>query len=157
MDDMSTKNIATFPRSRLREPVVVESAQRGRVLINLGANEDPLVIMSSRELERSDELVELMTLFITTVVALDTPSASPVLFGDNAFLAGWDEADRTRFRAQFAEALAESIRRRDPAIARFYLDACRRAGESPRSSSPQFTGELTDDARRQLAKRVPSR
>lgn len=144
--------VASFSRSRLRDPDVVAAAATGLVEIRTGSESDSLAMLPMRSVRDQEEIRQLTQTFVRTMVALRQPNPSPALLGDAAFVADWPPDERERFLYGFAEAIAESLRLDDPAPARFYLRVL--ASRDVGFSSPQFTGEVSDDAADVLAARV---
>lgn len=149
---MITGPVASFSRSRLRDPDVVAAAVTGLVEIRIGSESESLAMLPMRTIRNHEEVRQLAQTFVRAMVALRQPDPSPVLLGDVAYVADWSPAERERFLYGFAEAVAESLRLDDPAPARFYIDVL--ASRHVEFPSPQFTGELSGDAADALAARV---
>lgn len=146
--------VATYSRSRLREPEVIKAATRGPVEITTGSGQEPLILLPQRMVAARREVAELTELFLRVVTTLRLSERSPILLGAAGFIAAWPAADQQRFLDGFAEALSESVRTDDPAPVRFYLDACERAAGRPTTSSPTVTGDVSDAAARAIEARV---
>ena len=149
--------IATFSRSRLREPAVLDAASRGPVEITTGRDAEPLVLLPLSMFHARSEVSALTEMYLRLVAAIRLPDVPRVLLGDAAFLGGWDPESRQRFVDGFTEALAESVRTGDPEPARFFVDVNQRAAERPTSTSPVFTGEVSDDVAAALEARFAGR
>jgi len=149
---MITGPVASFSRSRLRDPDVVAAASAGMVEIRIGSERDSLALLPMRTIRAHEEVRQLAQTFVRATVALRQSDPSPVLLGDVAYVAGWSPDERERFLDGFAEAVAESLRLDDPAPARFYVEVL--ASRDVEFQSPQFTGEVSADAADALAARV---
>jgi hypothetical protein len=149
---MTTTPIASFSRSRLREPDVVATAGTGMVEIRVGSESESLALLPMRTIRAHDEVRQLAQTFVRAMVALRQTDPSPVLLGDVAYVADWSPDERERFLYGFAEAVAESLRLDDPAPARFYVEVLE--SRDAKFPSPQFTGEVTGDAADALVARV---
>lgn len=149
---MVTGPIASFSRSRLRDPDVVATAETGLVEIRIGSESDSLALLPMRTIRAHEEVRQLTQTFVRALVALRQPDPSPVLLGDVAYVADWSPDEREQFLFGFAEAIAESLRLNDPAPARFYVEVL--ASRDVEFRSPQFTGEVSGDAADALAAHV---
>jgi hypothetical protein len=152
---VSIDPVATFPKSRLREPEVVAAASGGLVEIRLGSDADSLGMLPMRMIRAQQEVRRLAQTFVRAMVALREDDPSPVLLGDVAYVAEWERAERERFLDGFAEAIAESLRTDDPAPAQFYVDLM--GSRHVDYHSPQFGGEVSGDAADAVEKRVGRR
>jgi hypothetical protein len=144
--------VATFPRSRLREPEVVAAASGGLVEIRLGSDAESLGMLPMSVIRAHEEVRQLAQTFVRAMVALRQDDPSPVLLGDVAYVSEWSRDDRERFIDGFAEAIAESLRTDDPAPARFFVQLMGRREAEYRS--PQFDGDVSDDVADALETRV---
>jgi hypothetical protein len=154
LDELSGK----VTRSQLRDPAVLAAAARGPVEVSTGRGGEPLALLPLASLRASAQIEALTETFLRLLAALRVPNAPPVLFGRAAFVAGWDQRERQRFVDGFADSLAESIRTGSPKPAEFFLSANERAASRPPSTSPAFTGELSDEVAAALEKHsVPRR
>ena len=117
---------------------------------------ETLVLLPERMLDDHDDVARLTELFLRVVVTLPLSDPSPVVLGEIAFIARRSADEQRRFVTLFAEALEVSVRLGDPRPARFFLDAAAAADESDGSSSPKFSGQLSDAAAIGLASRLPA-
>jgi hypothetical protein len=143
--------IASFSRSRLRDPDVVAAAGTGLVEIRVGSGGESLAMLPMHTIHAHEEVRQLAQTFVRAVVALRQPDPSPVLLGDVAYVAEWSPEQRERFLYGFAEAVAESLRLEDPAPARFYVEMM--GARDATSTSPQFSGEVSGDVDAALSER----
>ena len=148
---MSRGPIASFSRSRLRDPDVVAAAGTGLVEIRVGSEGESLAMLPMRTIRAHEEVRQLAQTFVRAMVALRQPDPSPVLLGDVAYVADWSPAQRDRFLYGFAEAVAESLRLNDPAPARFYVEVLGARDAEP--VSPQFSGEVSGEVGAALSER----
>jgi hypothetical protein len=149
--------IATYSRSRLREPDVLTTASRGPVEITSGRDAEPLVLLPLSMFHARAAVSALTELYLRVVAAIRVPGTPRVLLGDAAFISGWDSESQQRFVDGFTEALAESVRTGNPEPARFFVEVNERAARRPTSTSPSFTGEVSDDAAASLEGRFTGR
>lgn len=140
---MFTGPVASFSKSRLRDPEVVATALGGLVEIRLGSEADSLGMLPMRMIRAQEEVRQLAQTFVRAMVALHQYNPSPVLLGDVAYVADWPREDRERFLYGFAEAIAESLRTGDPAPARFYVQVM--GSREVEYRSPQFDGDVSGD------------
>lgn len=152
---MITTPVASFSRSRLRDPEVVAAAVTGLVEIRVGSESDSLAILPMSTIRAHEEIRQLTQTFVRAMVALRQPDPSPVLLGDVAYVADWSPHEQERFLYGFAEAVAESLRTDDPAPARFYVEVL--ASRDVEFNSPQFTGEVSGDTADALKARIGRR
>ncbi len=149
---MSAVPVASFSRSRLRDPEVVAAAVNGLVEIRIGSDHDSLAMLPMSAIRAREEVRQLTQTFVRAMVALRQPDPSAVLLGDVAYVADWSPEERDQFLYGFAEAIAESLRVDDPAPARFYVQVL--ASRDVEFRSPQFTGEVSGDTANALEARI---
>ena len=153
---MFKTRVASFSRSQLRQPAVVEAARTGPVDVNVAPGET-LVLLPERMLNEHDEVARLTELFLRVVVTVPLSDSSPVVLGELAFIARRSDEEQRQFVTLFAEALEVSVRLGDPRPARFFLDAAAAADELEGSPSSKFTGRVSDATSAALEDRLATR
>lgn len=148
--------VASFSKSQLRQPAVVEAARQGPVDVDVAPGET-LVLLPERMLDDHDEVARLTELFLRVVVTLPLSDPSPVVLGEVGFIARRSAEEQRQFVKLFAEALEVSVRLGDPRPARFFLDSAVAADELEGSTSPKFSGQLSDTIATELEDRLPAR
>lgn len=144
--------IASFTRSDLRRPEVVETAQRGPVKIR-NADGD-LVLVAQTEVDRARELRSEAHNFLRVLVEVRRSAPSPVILGDVSFVADWSAEDRERFMEGYAEALDLSLRDNDITPLRLFIKTMR--APERRTDRPDFDGRIDPSAHNRIAARLSS-
>lgn len=146
----------TIAKSRLREPQVTEYAQHELVEIQMGADEENLVMSAKSRWQAQEELNELSMSFLTVTAANRMHGPVPaVLLGDLAFIAEWSTEEKHRFYDGFLEALHESLRTSDPSVARAFLQ--RMAAPDTPNPNPGIVGKIDGEAAEKAASRFGPR
>lgn len=142
--------VATYSRSDLRKPEVLEVAQQGPVEIRNPSGD--LLLLRRSDVDRIRELRDAVEDFLRVLVEVRRPDPSPIVLGDVGFVSNWSAEDRAKFLEGYAEALDASLRANDPNPVRLFIKAM---VSSPRvSDRPDFDGRISDTAYEGLAARL---
>lgn len=135
--------LTSVSKSKLRDPAIIEFAQHGAVEIQMGSDEENLVLSPKSEWVARQSLNELARVLITGMTSQRLSEPVPAaLLGDVGFIASWSGEEKARFFDRFMDVLSESLRTGDPALTYQYLSLM--ASPDVDNPSPTLTGKLDD-------------